>query len=97
MLQVMSIAQRVSARYIAARGDTMIKMERAVLAQDKLGAKIASESWLRGIAIVADQHGSHFLRVNVEAVSDAVTSAVPAEVDGVPVVVEVVGKLRPLG
>lgn len=74
----------------------MIDVNKAEQAQDKLGMRIGGMPWLQGIAVLSDAVGSHYLRVNVQAMSDEVAKAVPREVEGVPVVVQAIGKLRPL-
>jgi hypothetical protein len=91
----MNIVERVAARFVAA-GGCMVELAEGLRAQEALGTRIAREPWLSGIAVVADEHGSHYLRVNVQSMTNEVRAAVPTEIDGVPVSVEVIGTLRPL-
>jgi hypothetical protein len=91
----MDIAHRVAQRFLAANVH-MIDRNQAIRAQDKLGTRIGAKPWLRGIAVLADGSGSHYLRVNVQAMTEDVKTAVPKNVEGVPIIVQPVGKLRPL-
>jgi hypothetical protein len=72
----------------------MITREQARRAQAVLGARLGCPPWLRGIGIMADGHGSCFLKVNVQALTEEVRTALPDEINGVPIRVEAVGTLR---
>ena len=77
-------------------GSGMATLEQAELAKAALMTVVVPDkehppSWLRGIGVTA-AHGGHAVLVNVgEMTGEA--AALPAEVDGVPVVVTVVGDI----
>lgn len=75
---------------------SMINLKQASEAQDKLGPKLMVEPWFRGIAVLADDAGSHYLKVNVEAVTEAVRAKLPADVDGVPIRIDAIGDPHPV-
>lgn len=70
---------------------TGVTLERARAAKQKLSKILADVAELRGlgIAILADGYG---VKVNV---ARRLAWNVPAEIDGVPVIVEIVGAIRP--
>lgn len=72
----------------------MTSREAAIRAQEKLLDQLERQPWFRGIALLADDKGSHYLRVNLKAATDA--GKVPKAVDGVPITTLVVGEMRPL-
>lgn len=73
----------------------MVTRSQAEQAQEKLGRSLDFPTWLRGIGLMHDSAGSYFLKVNVQAMTDEVRAALPAEIEGVPVKVDVVGVLHP--
>lgn len=82
-------AKRVARRYGAA---AMNDLNQARKAKDSLREKLQRPAWLRGVGVGVDVRGSYCVKVLVEKMSDAV-SALPREVEGVPVEVEVVGDI----
>jgi hypothetical protein len=69
-------------------------IDQAKSAKPRLRAKIGSASWLRGVGITKD--GSDYgLQVNVTRVTPEVVAVIPHEFDGVFVVIQAVGDLRP--
>ena len=69
----------------------MIDIARARKAKDALRVRLSRPSWLRGIGIGIDPRGSHLVRVMVVEMNDDVRKALPTEIDGVPVEVDVTG------
>ena len=72
---------------------TAATLQQARAAQSKLAAALETVEEVLGLGI-AVLDGGFGLKVNVE--SEAVTSSIPSEVDGVAVIVEVVGEITPL-
>ena len=64
-------------------------------AKQALKARLGHPSWLRGIGI-GGRPGDYLVKVNVSVVTDEVKSKVPRSENGVSVVVEAVGTIRPL-
>ncbi|MDC0746548.1 hypothetical protein [Polyangium mundeleinium] len=72
----------------------MISLEQAAKAKAALRAQLGRPEWLRGVGIGV-QGDDHCLRVNVAALTEEVSTALPGEVEGVPVHIEVVGEILP--
>jgi hypothetical protein len=68
-------------------------LEQARAAQSKLASMLAGIGELGGIGITLVD-GGYGLRVNLTA--EVAADAIPLDVDGIPVVVELVGEIRPL-
>ncbi len=47
-----------------------VSREQAEQAQEALGRELNDPWWLRGIGIMRDEHGSYFLKVDVQSVVD---------------------------
>jgi len=73
----------------------MIDIERARIAKTALRAHLNRPPWLRGVGISLDDRGSHVIRVMVAAMNDDVRRTVPESFGGVPIVIDVVGNIRP--
>jgi hypothetical protein len=84
------LATRVAHRYII-REACMVDMEQARRAKETLRARLSRPAWLRGVGIGIDASGSHLVRVMVAEMTDEVRRALPPQVDGVPVEVDVTG------
>jgi hypothetical protein len=69
----------------------MIGIEQARKAKDALRGRLNRPPWLRGVGVGIDQAGSHLVRVMVAEMNDDVRRALPTEIDGVPVEVDVTG------
>ena len=69
----------------------MASIEEARAAKVKVGRMLGNHPDLRGVGI-ARSNGSFGLKVNLADARDA--AVVPCDVDGVPVLVEVVGEVR---
>jgi hypothetical protein len=63
-------------------------------AKEVLKGRIGQASWLRGIGI-GGKSGSYCVKVNVDHLSPDVTASIPTVVEGVPVIVQAVGEIRP--
>jgi hypothetical protein len=61
------------------------------ISMDALRAQLRRPAWLKGVGIGIDKAGSHTVRVMVAEMSDDVRRAVPRQIDGVPIVVDVTG------
>lgn len=72
---------------------TSATLQRARAAQTKLAAVLAGVAEIRGIGIAVLGAG-YGLKVNLSA--RPAGTAIPAEIDGVPVIVEMVGGIRNL-
>lgn len=72
---------------------SVASLEQARAVQPKLEAMLEGVEGVSGIGLtlVGDGYG---LRVNLE--TSLAMAAVPPELDGVPIVVEIVGEIRPL-
>ncbi len=66
-------------------------MDRARKAKMVLKAVLGNPEWLVGIGIGVGPS----VKVNVSSLTDEVQQKIPLQVDGIPVVVEEVGKIRP--
>jgi hypothetical protein len=69
----------------------MIGIEQARKAKDALRVRLSRPPWLRGVGIGIDPSGSHLVRVMVAEMNDDVRRALPKEIEGVPVEVDVTG------
>lgn len=61
-----------------------------------LKERLGRAPWLRGIGI-GGEPGNYCVKVNVDALTEEVRVAVPLMVEGVRVVVDPVGSIRPFG
>ena len=73
----------------------MITKEKAESAAIKLSEKLKQPSWLTGGIGVGKCRSSYVIFVYVDKLSDEVRKKIPMSVDGVPVQLEAVGKVRP--
>jgi hypothetical protein len=87
------LARRVARRYLILRAG-MIDLETARRAKDALRAQLRRPAWLTGVGIGIDKTGSHNVRVMVAEMSDDVRRAVPRQIEGVPIVVDVTGNFE---
>ncbi len=69
----------------------MVGIEQARKAKDALRLRLSRPSWLRGVGVGIDPNGSHLVRVMVAEMNDDVRKALPTEIDGVPVEIDVTG------
>ncbi len=65
-------------------------------AKDALRVQLGPRTWLRGIGIGFDDSNEHFVKVNVYELTDEVRAVVPNEVNGVRVLIDVVGNITAL-
>jgi hypothetical protein len=91
----MDLAGRVARRYIRNQAASMIGLEQARKAKDALRVRLNRPQWLRGVGIGIDDAGSHLVRVMVAQMTDEVRQALPAQIEGVPVEVDVTGEIVP--
>ena len=85
-----AITTRVLLRYANLRRTAMISIEQARKAKETLRAQLRRPTWLRGVGIGQDSHGSHLVRVMVAEMNEEVRT-LPKAVMGVPVEVDVTG------
>jgi hypothetical protein len=74
---------------------TMVSVGDVERAKEVLKSYLGHPSWLRGIGI-GGKSGDYCVQVNVERLTDDVRAAIPSTIDGVPVLVQAVGQIRPL-
>ena len=72
-----------------------ITKEKAESAAVKLGEKLKQPSWLTGGIGVGKCRSSYVIFVYVNKLSDEIRKKIPMSVDGVPIQLEVVGKVKP--
>ncbi len=77
------------------RGTPMVDLEQVRKAKEALKVKLNRAPWLRGIGIGKSSAGSYVVRVLVQQLSHEVREALPPEIEGVPVEVDVVGDIFP--
>ena len=61
-------------------------------AKEKLKGLVETNRAVNGIGISKDEDGYYFIKINLASES---TDPIPKEVDGVPVAIETVGRIRP--
>lgn len=72
----------------------MTSHEQAVEAKRSLRTLLSGPDWLRGVGVTSSPDGGYAILVLVDAVTDGVTSKVPADHEGVTVLVRAVGDVE---
>lgn len=68
-----------------------VELKRAQAAQDRLADAVSANPQVNGVGI-ARADGGYVLKVNVRTPS--AREAIPADMDGVPVIVQTIGRIR---
>jgi hypothetical protein len=74
----------------------MISEEQALVAANKLACQIKQPKWLTGSIGVGKDRSSYVLFVYVDKLTDKLRQEVPMSIDGVPVQLHEVGKVKPV-